>query len=72
MINKLLLFILVGVLLSFIPNPEKEYSAKLSINEWQTLIANQDDVAPNARRAVIQKVISQIQPQIQADTTKKK
>ena len=72
---KLLSFLAMTTLLSLTPKTgqqDKEYTAKLSVNEWQILIANQDDVSANSRRAVIQKVINQIQPQIQSDTIPKK
>ncbi|HQV53953.1 MAG TPA: hypothetical protein PLX17_00480 [Chitinophagaceae bacterium] len=70
--KKVLLFLFAAVLISFIPEPEKEYVAKLSLQEWNILISDQGDVAPNARKGVIQKVVGQIQPQIQADTIKNK
>lgn len=50
---------------------EKEYTVKATIQEWQVILANQDDVAKSVRDKVIQKFAIQINQQI-ADTVSKK
>ena len=70
--KKVLLFLFAAVLISFIPEPEKEYGAKATISDWQILIANQDDVPKSQRDRVIAKIVGQLQSQISADTIQKK
>lgn len=73
--KKVISLLAMILLLAFTPNPnqqEKEYKASLTVNDWQILISNPDDVPANSRRAVIQKVVNQIQGQINADTLQKK
>jgi len=72
MIKKLSFILLASVLLSFIPEPTKEYSAKGTIEDWQILLAHPDDVSKNQRDRVVAKFVGQLQQQISADTTKKK
>jgi len=71
---KALLFIAFGLLLSFTtePNPEKEYTAKGTLSEWQILLAHPDDVAKSTRDKVVAKFVGQLQRQIAVDTIKKK
>lgn len=69
-----LIIITFGALLSFIPNEEKELTGKLTLNEWNVLILSvnsPDDVSANQKKAVLGKLIPQLQKQA-TDTTKKK
>ena len=71
---KFLSFLAVTAILSFTPQTgqDKEYKAQLTVNEWQVLIANQDDVPKSQRDRIISKIVTQLQQQISADTLKKK
>lgn len=51
---------------------EKEYTVKASVQEWNIILSNQDDVAKSVRDKVVQKFASQLNQQIISDTTKKK
>lgn len=71
---KLISFLTMVAILAFAPNTgqDKEYKISLTLSELNTIIANPDDVSVNGRKAVIQKIIMQVQPQIAADTIPKK
>jgi len=70
MIYKLLSILLMSAILILAPNTgqDKEYPAKATIQEWQILFANQDDVAKSTRDKVIAKFVAQLQQQINSDT----
>lgn len=51
---------------------EKEYTGKATLNEWQIILANPDDVPLNQRKAVIAKFVGQLQTQINDTIPKKK
>lgn len=75
MLIKLIGILALGLGLAMFPQPEKEYSAKLTANEWQIVvncIVAPDDVSPNQRKTAFQKLFPQIQQQLAADTIKKK
>lgn len=75
MIKKITLILLTAFCISFIPEPDKEYGAKLTLNDWNTLILSvnsPDDVTANQKKAILSKLIPQIQSQIIADTIPKK
>lgn len=63
---KLLSFLAVTAILSFTPQTgqDKEYTCHLTLNEYNILISDQNDVSVNARKAVIQKVVGQINQQL--------
>lgn len=75
MLMKLIGILALGLGLAMFPQQEKEYSAKLTANEWQIVvncIVAPDDVSPNQRKTAFQKLFPQIQQQLAADTIKKK
>ena len=72
MIKKAFLILLTAVLLSFTPNPEKEYSAKATLQEWQILLSHPDDVAKSVRDKVVAKFVAQLNQQITDTIPKKK
>lgn len=72
---KFLSFLAITAVLGLTPKtgqPDKEFAAKATIQEWQILISNQDDVPKNARDKVVAKIATQLQLQINADTIPKK
>lgn len=69
MINKALLILLTVSIVSFIKPkenkpPEKEYTVKGTIQEFQILLSHPDDVAKSIRDKVVAKFVAQLNQQI--------
>ncbi len=73
---KILYFLLTALCLSFgnsssSPTQEKEYTVRATVQEFQIILSNQDDVPKSQRDRVIAKFAAQLNKQIM-DTTKSK
>lgn len=62
------MILMAAIIISFSDNPEeKEYTVRLTLPEWIAITSHPDDVSKNYREKIIQKIGSQLQPQLKTE-----